>query len=94
MKMIFFWLSFGIFAVLFIIQMITVIPLLKKGTSPEEKTSRQPIIRILNSLMIFFAGIEVAIGIGAFYSGIAISAVGFLNLFLSVMKIIVKKNDN
>lgn len=94
MKMIFFWLSIGIFAVLFIIQMITVIPLLKKDTSPEKKSSRQPIIRILNSLMIVFAGIEVAIGIGAFYSGIAISAVGFLNLLLSVMKIFIKKNNN
>ena len=82
MKMIFFWLSFGIFAVLFIIQMITAIPLLKKGTSPEEKSSRQPRIQILNSLMLFSAGIMLMVGfkqIVPFLIGVSFFTQGLLN---------------
>jgi len=90
MKIIFFWILFGILVVLFITQMITVIPLLKKGTSQDEKQKHQPAILICNALMIIFAGILLMIGskeTGAFACGTAILAIGIQNLFFAILKI-------
>lgn len=51
MKIIFFWGLFSVFVILLIAQMITLIPILKKETSTEEKLKRQPKILMLNSFL-------------------------------------------
>jgi len=90
MKIILFWVFFGIIVVLFIAQMINVIPVLRKGTSQEEKMKRQPSILMLNAVMMLFAGIMLMIGsnkTGAFVCGISIFVFGLLNLFVSLIRI-------
>lgn len=90
MKVIF-WVLFVIVVILFIAQMINVIPVIKKGTSQEEKLKRQPGILMLNSFMILIAGIMLMITgseeTGAFISGISISVFGVLSLFISFIRI-------
>ena len=69
-----FWLGFSAIVVLFILEMINVVPVLKKDTSEEEKIKRYPKTLILNSLMILFAGIMMVFGFkekAGFVMGIA-----------------------
>ncbi len=94
MKLFIFWGSFGLFVIFFITQMITVIPILKKETSDEEKLKRQPKVFMLNSLMMIFASIMLMTGsehTAFFVCGIIFFAIGFINLILSVIKNHAKK---
>ncbi len=50
-----FWIDFAVIVVLFVLEMINIIPVLKKDASQEEKIKRYPKTLILNSLMIIFA---------------------------------------
>lgn len=95
MKIIFFWGLFSVFVILLIAQMITLIPILKKETSTEEKLKRQPKILMLNSLMMIFGSIMLMISAkqtGPFVCGIIFFAIGLLNLIISVIRIcLIKK---
>ena len=48
-----FWIVFSVTVVLFVLEMINVIPVLKKGASQEEKIKRYPKTLILNSFFYF-----------------------------------------
>lgn len=97
MKIIFFWGLFSVFVILLIAQMITLIPILKKETSTEEKLKRQPKILMLNSLMMIFGSIMLMISAkqtGPFVCGIIFFAIGLLNLIISVIRIcLIKKKE-
>lgn len=87
MKIIFFWGLFSVFVILLIAQMITLIPILKKETSTEEKLKRQPKILMLNSLLMISAKQT-----DPFVCGIIFFAIGLLNLIISVIRIcLIKK---
>lgn len=99
MKIFFFWGLFSVFVILLIAQMITLIPILKKEISTEEKLKRQPKILMLNSLMMIFGSIMLMISAkqtGPFVCGIIFFAIGLLNLIISVIRIclIKKRNSN
>lgn len=89
MNKIIFWVLFGVVVVLMIVQMVNVIPLLKKGTSDEEKAKRNPKTLILNSLMMMFGGLTLIFlnETGTMVLGIAFMCIGFLSLLFSVLSI-------
>ena len=95
MKIIFFWGLFSVFVILLIAQMITLIPILKKETSTEEKLKRQPKILMLNSLMMIFGSIMLMISAkktSPFVCRIIFFAIRILNLIISVIRIrLIKK---
>lgn len=89
-----FWLGFSVIVVLFILEMINVVPVLKKNASEEEKVKRYPKTLILNSLMILFAGIMMVSGIKektGFVMGIAFIVIGLFSLPFSILNIIRRK---
>ena len=89
-----FWLGFSAIVVLFILEMINVVPVLKKDASEEEKVKRYPKTLILNSLMILFAGIMMVSGIKektGFVMGIAFIGIGLFSLLFSILNIIRRK---
>ena len=89
-----FWLGFSAIVVLFILEMINVVPVLKKDASEEEKVKRYPKTLILNSLMILFAGIMMVSGIKektGFVMGIAFMVIGLFSLLFSIINIIRRK---
>lgn len=77
-----FWIVFCIIIVLFVLEMINVIPVLKKGASEEEKIKRYPRTMLLNSLMIISAGLLMLLSrnLGA---GIPFIIIGLFTLFFS-----------
>lgn len=89
-----FWLCFSAIVVLFILEMINVIPVLKKDASEEEKVKRYPKTLILNSLLILFAGLMMVSGVKektGFIMGIAFAVLGLFCLLFSILKIIRRK---
>ena len=89
-----FWLGFSAIVVLFILEMINVVPVLKKDASEEEKVKRYPKTLILNSLMILFAGLMMVSGVKektGFVMGIAFIVIGLFSLPFSILNIIRRK---
>lgn len=89
-----FWLCFSAIVVLFILEMINVVPVLKKDASEEEKVKRYPKTLILNSLLILFAGLMMVSGVKektGFIMGIAFAVLGLFCLFFSILTIIRRK---
>ena len=89
-----FWLCFSAILVLFILEMINVIPVLKKDASEEEKVKRYPKTLILNSLLILFAGLMMVSGVKektGFIMGIAFTVLGLFCLVFSILNIIKRK---
>ncbi|MBR4789534.1 MAG: hypothetical protein IK024_01435 [Treponema sp.] len=89
-----FWIVFSTIVVLFILEMINVIPVLKKGASQEEKIKRYPKTMILNSLMMLSGGILMVLSFkekADFGSGIAFIFIGLLSLFFSILNIVKDK---
>lgn len=89
-----FWLCFSAIVVLFILEMINVIPVLKKDVSEEEKVKRYPKTLILNSLLILFAGLMMVSGgkeKTGFIMGIAFIVIGLFSLLFSILNIIRRK---
>ena len=89
-----FWLGFSVIVVLFILEMINVVPVLKKDASEEEKVKRYPKTLILNSLLILFAGLMMVSGVKGktgFVMGIAFIVIGLFSLLFSILNIIRRK---
>ena len=89
-----FWLCFSAIVVLFILEMINVVPVLKKDASEEEKVKRYPKTLILNSLLILFAGLMMVSGVKektGFIMGIAFIVIGLFSLLFSILNIIRRK---
>ena len=89
-----FWLGFSAIVVLFILEMINVVPVLKKDASEEEKVKRYPKTLILNSLMILFAGLMMVFGFKertGFVMGIAFIVIGIFSSFFSILNIIKRR---
>ena len=89
-----FWICFSAVVVLFILEMINVVPVLKKDASEEEKIKRYPQTLLLNSLMILFAGIMIVSGIKekiGFVMGIAFIVIGIFSSFFSILNIIKRR---
>ncbi len=89
-----FWLCFSAIVVLFILEMINVVPVLKKDASEEEKVKRYPKTLILNSLLILFAGLMMVSGVKektGFIMGIAFIVIGLFSSFFSILNIIKRR---
>ena len=89
-----FWLGLSAIVVLFILEMINVVPVLKKDASEEEKVKRYPKTLILNSLLILFAGLMMVSGVKektGFVMGIAFIVIGLFSLLFSILNIIRRK---
>ena len=89
-----FWLCFSAIVVLFILEMINVVPVLKKDASEEEKVKRYPKTLILNSLLILFAGLMMVSGVKektGFVMGIAFIVIGLFSLLFSIINLIRRK---
>ena len=89
-----FWLGLSAIVVLFILEMINVVPVLKKDASEEVKVKRYPKALILNSLLILFAGLMMVSGVKektGFVMGIAFIVIGLFSLLFSILNIIRRK---
>ena len=92
-----FWIVFYVIVVLFVLEMINVIPVLKKGASQEEKIKRYPKTLILNSLMILSAGILMGLSFkekAISGTGMVFIFIGLLSLFFSILNIVKVKKTN